>query len=41
MGHYTFTQPDGTEVFADYSFAYRKVDGQVRITLHHSSYNVG
>jgi len=41
MGHYTFHKPDGSVVKADYSFCYRKVNGQTLITLHHSSYNVG
>ena len=35
MGHYTFG--DGNATRADYTFAYHKLDGQVLISLHHSS----
>lgn len=37
MGHYTFIDGDGNATRADYTFAYHKIDGQVLISLHHSS----
>ena len=37
MGHYTFVDGDGNATRADYTFAYHKLDGQVLISLHHSS----
>lgn len=37
MGQYTFTNGSGDEAEADYTFAYHKIDGRVRISLHHSS----
>ena len=41
MGHYYFHEADGGVIKADYSFSYHRCDGRVRITLHHSSFNVG
>jgi hypothetical protein len=41
MGHYFFHEADGGVIKADYSFSYHQRDGRVRITLHHSSFNVG
>ncbi|MEO0389979.1 MAG: phosphoribosyl-AMP cyclohydrolase [Pseudomonadota bacterium] len=37
MGHYTFVNGAGDATRADYTFAYHKLDGQVLISLHHSS----
>ncbi len=37
MGHYTFTDQAGNATRADYTFAYHKLNGQVLISLHHSS----
>jgi len=37
MGQYTFVDGDGNATKADYTFAYHKLDGQVLISLHHSS----
>ncbi|MEN8210497.1 MAG: hypothetical protein ABFR31_02175 [Thermodesulfobacteriota bacterium] len=37
MGNYFFTQTDGTEVKVEYTFGYNKVDGRLKINLHHSS----
>ncbi len=37
MGHYTFVNENGDATRADYTFAYHKLDGQVLISLHHSS----
>ena len=37
MGHYAFSDGDGNETRADYTFAYHKIDGRVLISLHHSS----
>lgn len=37
MGHYTFVDAEGNATRADYTFAYHKIDGQVLISLHHSS----
>lgn len=37
MGNYFFTQTDGTEVKVEYTFGYNKVDGKLKINLHHSS----
>ena len=37
MGHYTFVDGDGNATRADYTFAYHKLNGQVLISLHHSS----
>ncbi|MEM1374027.1 MAG: hypothetical protein AAGF78_06560 [Pseudomonadota bacterium] len=37
MGHYTFVNGKGDATRADYTFAYHKLDGQVLISLHHSS----
>lgn len=36
MGHYIFTN-DHSSVHADYTFTYHEVDGEAKITLHHSS----
>lgn len=37
MGNYFFTQTDGTDVKVEYTFGYNKVDGKLKINLHHSS----
>jgi hypothetical protein len=37
MGHYTFVDGNGNETHADYTFAYHKLDGNVLISLQHSS----
>ena len=37
MGHYTFFKENGETTRADYTFAYHKLNGQVLISLHHSS----
>jgi hypothetical protein len=38
MGYYVFTDRDGAEASANYTFSYHKIDGRVLITLHHSSF---
>ena len=37
MGQYTFFDGAGNGTLADYTFAYHKINGQVLISLHHSS----
>jgi len=37
MGRYTFVNAKGHATRADYTFAYHKLDGEVLISLHHSS----
>lgn len=37
MGNYFFGRADGAEVKVEFTFAYAKIDGAVRITLHHSA----
>ena len=37
MGWVTFTDKDGNVTKVDKSWGYRKVDGALRIVLHHSS----
>ena len=37
MGHCTFFDGSGDATKADYTFAYHKLNGQVLISLHHSS----
>ncbi|MCY4180123.1 MAG: hypothetical protein OXC60_12275 [Litoreibacter sp.] len=37
MGHYTFVNGEGSATRADYTFAYHKLNGDVLISLHHSS----
>ena len=37
MGHYTFVNESGDATRADYTVAYHKLDGKVRISLHLSS----
>ena len=37
MGHYTFIDGEGNATRADYTFAYHKLNGEVLISLHHSS----
>lgn len=37
MGHYTFVNEQGDATRADYTFAYHKFNGEVLISLHHSS----
>ena len=38
MGWVTFTDKDGNVTKVDKSWGYRKVDGALRIVLHHSSH---
>lgn len=38
MGNYFFTAVDGHEVKVEYTFAYRLVNGALKIDLHHSSF---
>ena len=38
MGNYWFTQPDGSSAKVEYTFAYKKVNGKLKIDLHHSSF---
>merc|ERR1712100_696557 len=37
-GNYWFTQLDGSSAKVEYTFAYKKVDGKLKIDLHHSSF---
>lgn len=37
MGHYTFIDSEDNATRADYTFAYHKLNGEVLISLHHSS----
>ncbi len=37
MGNYFFGRADGTEVKVEFTFGYAKIDGAIRITLHHSA----
>lgn len=37
MGNYFFTDLDGNETMVEYTFGYKKVDGELKIDLHHSS----
>lgn len=37
MGNYFFSETDGTELKVEYTFGYTKVDGRLKINLHHSS----
>lgn len=37
MGHCTFVDGEGRPTHVDYTFAYHKIDGNVLISLHHSS----
>jgi len=38
MGNYFFTDTDGNEAKVEYTFAYKLVDGALKIDLHHSSF---
>ena len=38
MGNYYFTALDGTEAKVEYTFAYKHVDGHLKIDVHHSSF---
>ncbi len=38
MGNYFFTDLDGNEVKAEYTFGYQLVNGKLKINLHHSSF---
>lgn len=38
MGNYWFTQPDGSSAKVEYTFAYKKINGKLKIDLHHSSF---
>merc|ERR1711988_2090942 len=37
-GNYWFTQLDGSSAKVEYTFAYKKVNGNLKIDLHHSSF---
>lgn len=37
MGNYFFTGLDGDEVKVEYTFGYRKINGELKIDVHHSS----
>lgn len=37
MGNYFFTDLNGSETKVEYTFGYKKVDGELKIDLHHSS----
>ena len=37
MGTYYFKSEDNSETRVEYSFGYKKIDGQLKIILHHSS----
>lgn len=37
MGNYFFGRADGTEVKVEFTFAYVKTQGEIRIALHHSA----
>lgn len=38
MGNYFFTDVDGNEAKVEYTFAYKLVDGKLKIDVHHSSF---
>jgi hypothetical protein len=38
MGNYFFTDLNGDEAKVEYTFGYKKVDGKLKIDLHHSSF---
>ena len=38
MGNYFFTDLDGNEAKVEYTFAYKLVDGALKIDVHHSSF---
>lgn len=38
MGNYFFTDPDGNEAKVEYTFGYKRVNNQLKIDLHHSSF---
>jgi hypothetical protein len=38
MGNYWFTDTNGNDAKVEYTFAYKKVDGKLKIDLHHSSF---
>lgn len=38
MGNYFFTPPDGPTAKVEYTFGYKKVNGKLKIDLHHSSF---
>ena len=37
MGNYYFQTRDGDEVKVEYTFGYTRIDGEIRIVLHHSA----
>ena len=37
MGNYFFSDSEGVEVKVEYTFGYRRVGGELKIDLHHSS----
>ena len=38
MGNYYFTDLDGQEAKVEYTFGYKKINGELKIDLHHSSF---
>ena len=38
MGNYFFTDLDGNEAKVEYTFAYKLIDGSLKIDVHHSSF---
>ena len=38
MGNYFFTDLDGNEAKVEYTFAYKLIDGELKIDVHHSSF---
>jgi len=38
MGNYFFTDLDGNEAKVEYTFGYKKINGEMKIDLHHSSF---
>ena len=38
MGNYFFTDLDGNEAKVEYTFAYKLIDGALKIDVHHSSF---
>lgn len=38
MGNYFFTDVEGNEVKVEFTFGYKRIDGHLKIDLHHSSF---
>jgi len=38
MGNYYFTDVEGSEAKVEYTFGYKRIDGELKIDLHHSSF---